>query len=103
MVSDFSVFHQIRDVWSMPSAVFAVMAERLPAYSGAVRAALFAAAQAEQETGGGGEAEGAPPPYLPSAPAGGDESFESRMARAKPILANAAGEAQISRLMAAGA
>ena len=93
------MFHQIRDVWSMPSAVFAVMAERLPAYSGAARASLFAAAQAEQEDAG----EAPVPPGTGMAAQGAEESFESRMARAKPILANAAGEAQISRLMAAGA
>ena len=86
----------------MPSATFAVMAERLPAYSGAVRASLFAAAQAEQEDAG--DAGGTPvaPGGFPSGQ-DAEESFESRMARAKPILANAAGEAQISRLMAAGA
>ena len=94
------MFHQIRDVWSMPSATFAVMAERLPAYSGAVRASLFAAAQAESEDEPGGEAVAVP---APGSPAGGEESFASRMARAQPILANEAGEAQISRLMSAGA
>jgi hypothetical protein len=42
VISDLSVFHRIDDWERIPSSRFFAFAERLPAYEGAVRAALMA-------------------------------------------------------------
>ena len=78
----------------MRSAEFAVLAERLPFYGGAVRGALTADVAAEED------AAGSPEPA--EVPGRQGESFEARMARARPVPAGAAGEAQIAGLMAGG-
>lgn len=40
--SDFSVFHRIDDIYSMPSARFFTFATRLPAYQGVLAARVMA-------------------------------------------------------------
>ncbi len=84
-----------------------MLAERLPAYDGAVRASLrrIAEEMAEDEDD---EPYGVPagisaPPGIPAGMAvqqGAGESFDSRYARAVPVTDAAAGEAEIARLMA---
>lgn len=48
MESDFSVFHRVDDPYRLPSPRFFRLAERLPAYKGAVAAALAADAPPAQ-------------------------------------------------------
>lgn len=111
VASDFSVFHRIGDIGSLPAATFARLAPLLPVYQGALTAAIAAA----QEEGQGEDTSLiARPPVVPPAPPRGlenlkfeyaaGESFESRLARATPIPAGQGAKAseQITALVAQG-
>jgi hypothetical protein len=61
IASDMSVFHQVRDIWTVPGAWFFRMAYRLAAYEGVMRARVLA----EQEEATPAQAEPHSAPYAP--------------------------------------
>jgi hypothetical protein len=60
-VSDFSVFHRVDDITTLPGPVFCRMAWRLASYQG-VMAIRVAEARGELDGGGGGQQRDAPGP-----------------------------------------
>jgi hypothetical protein len=48
LASDFSVFHQVRDITTLDGPTFCHLAWRLPAYEGVMRARALAEAEAAQ-------------------------------------------------------
>ena len=51
--SDFSVFHRVDDMLSLPASKFFRLAERLPAYEGIMRVRVEAEMRREQDRHGG--------------------------------------------------
>jgi hypothetical protein len=100
VVSDLSAFHRITDASGLDARTFVMLAERLPAYSGAVQASFRRwAAEAEEE----GEEYQAPRQAGNGQALG--SSFDEQWARATPALAGQAAEteAQILSMMTGAA